>query len=61
MLVLTRKIGEKIRIGEEVVLTIVKCRGNTVKLGFEAPADVKIERDELPQKTADEFMALAGL
>jgi carbon storage regulator len=61
MLVLTRKVGEKIRIGDDVVLTILKCGGNTIKLGLEAPAEVKIDRDELPQKTADEFMALAGL
>ena len=61
MLVLTRKVGEKIRIGNDVVLTVVKCRSNTIKLAIEAPLDVTIFRDELSQKPAEESMATKQL
>lgn len=48
MLVLTRKRGERIRIGEDIVLTIVRIDSRTVRVGIEAPADTGIVRDELP-------------
>ena len=47
MLVLSRKPGEKIVIGDNIVLTVIEiCRGK-VRLGIEAPKDVKVMRDEL--------------
>ena len=61
MLILTRKVGEKIRIGSSIVVTVVNCGSNSTKLAFDAPVEVKIMRDELTQKPADELMALAGL
>jgi len=50
MLVLTRKLQEKIHIGDNITLTIVKVKGNTVRVGIEAPREVRIVRGELPQK-----------
>jgi carbon storage regulator len=47
MLVLSRKIGETIHIGDEVRLTVVAVQGNRVRLAFEAPPDVVILRGEL--------------
>jgi carbon storage regulator len=47
MLVLTRKIGERITIGEDVVLTVVHIDNNRVRLGIEAPRSVPIWRSEL--------------
>jgi carbon storage regulator len=47
MLVLSRKPGEKILIGENIVVTIVRIGPNTVRLGIEAPAGLKIVREEL--------------
>ncbi|MBX9695321.1 MAG: carbon storage regulator [Cyanobacteria bacterium] len=47
MLVLSRKPGEKILIGENVTITIVRIGPNTVRLGIEAPRDMNIVRDEL--------------
>jgi carbon storage regulator len=47
MLVLSRKTDEKIVIGESVVITVVEVRGDTVKLGIDAPSEVKIYRAEL--------------
>jgi carbon storage regulator len=47
MLVLTRKQQEKIYIGGQVTITIVRIQGNTVRVGIEAPEDVRIIRGEL--------------
>lgn len=54
MLVLTRKVGESIAIGDGITLTVVKIDGNRVRLGIEAPRDVLIRREEMlaqPQDT----------
>jgi carbon storage regulator len=47
MLVLTRKAGEQIRIGEEITITVVRTKGKAVRLGIQAPAEVSILRGEL--------------
>ncbi len=47
MLVLTRKPQEKIRIGDDIVITVIKTKGQGVRLGIEAPSDVSILRGEL--------------
>ena len=47
MLVLSRKQNEKIRIGSDIVITVLGVSENQVKLGIEAPADVKILREEI--------------
>lgn len=47
MLVLTRKTQERIVIGEDIVLTIVRVQGQSVRIGIEAPRDVHIRRGEL--------------
>ncbi len=47
MLVLTRKVNEKIRIGSDICITIVRVQGRSVRIGIEAPADVPILRAEL--------------
>lgn len=47
MLVLTRKPQEKIRIGDDIVITVIKSKGQGVRLGIEAPAEVSILRGEL--------------
>jgi carbon storage regulator len=54
MLVLTRKPGESIRIGEDIKLTIVEIDGNNVKIGIEAPRTVAIHREEVFQRILDE-------
>jgi carbon storage regulator len=47
MLVLSRKAAERIRLGDSIVLTIVRVSGDTVRLGIEAPPDILVLRDEL--------------
>ena len=48
MLVLTRKSHDSIRIGDNIKVTILRIKGNTVRIGVEAPDDVRIVRGELP-------------
>ncbi|KAA3617459.1 MAG: carbon storage regulator [Calditrichaeota bacterium] len=50
MLVLTRRLGESITIGEDVKLIVVEIDGNQVKLGIEAPREIEIYREELYEK-----------
>ena len=47
MLILTRRIGESVRIGEDVTVMIVKNQDGQVRLGFQAPSHVRILRAEL--------------
>ena len=49
MLVLSRKPGEQIRIGNNITLTVVSIKGNQVRLGIQAPDDVRILRQELAE------------
>jgi carbon storage regulator len=50
MLVLSRKPGERILIGDDVAVTIVRIGPNTVRLGIDAPRDMNIVREELCQR-----------
>lgn len=50
MLVLSRSIGQQISIGENIVLSVVEIRGDKVRLGFDAPAEVPIVRDNAKRK-----------
>lgn len=54
MLVLTRKVGEALRIGDDIEITLVEVRGDAVKLGIQAPRSVGIWRKELLQEVAQE-------
>ena len=47
MLVLTRKYQEKIRIGDNITITVLRMKGKSVRLGIEAPSDVPVVRGEL--------------
>lgn len=54
MLVLSRKQSERIRLGDSIIVTIVRVSGDKVRLGIEAPPDVLVLRDELrPLPSAD--------
>ncbi len=47
MLILSRKIDEKIKIGNDVTITLIDVRGDQVKIGIEAPKNVKVFRQEV--------------
>jgi carbon storage regulator len=71
VLTLTRSVGETIRIGDDIEIHVVEVRGGTVRLGFKAPREVTIHREEVyrqiaeanllaAQVTADSLGALAA-
>ena len=47
MLVLTRKVGERVLIGDDIVVTILDSRGDGIRIGIDAPRGVRIQRDEV--------------
>jgi carbon storage regulator len=54
MLVLTRKAGEAIRIGDDIKITLVEIDGNNIKVGIDAPRSVNIHREEVYQRILNE-------
>jgi carbon storage regulator len=60
MLVLSRKQNERIRVGDSVVVTIVRVSGDKVRIGIEAPPNVRVLRDELePESLGDVTLEVA--
>ena len=53
MLTLTRSVGETIRIGDDIEVHVVEVRGGTVRLGFKAPREVTIHREEVYRQIAE--------
>jgi carbon storage regulator len=60
MLVLTRKLNEKIRVGDDIIVTIIQIDKGSVKIGFEAPENVSIYRDEVYEKIKNEERGAAA-
>jgi carbon storage regulator len=60
MLILTRKLGESIRISDNICLTVVEVDGKTVKLGIEAPREIAIHREEVYLRLLEENRAAAA-
>ena len=50
MLILTRKVGESVLIGDDISITVLSVRGNHVKLGVQAPKEVSVHREEIYQR-----------
>jgi carbon storage regulator len=61
MLILTRRVGESLRIGDEVSVTVLEVNGNQVRLGIDAPKDVPVHREEIFQRIAEENQTAAAL
>jgi len=61
MLVLTRKSEESINLGDDITITIVEIKGNSVRLGIKAPANLKIYRKELYEKIKQENLLSSNL
>jgi carbon storage regulator len=47
MLILTRRVGEAMKLGEEITVTVLGVRGNQVRIGIDAPKSVAIQREEI--------------
>ena len=54
MLILTRRVGETLMIGDEVVVTVLGVKGNQVRIGVNAPKDVAVHREEIYQRIQKE-------
>jgi len=54
MLVLSRKPGESVTIGDEVRITVLSISGKQVRIGIEAPSDIAVHREEIYNKIASE-------
>ena len=60
MLVLSRKCGESIVVGDNMTVTVVEVRGGRVKLGFQGSPDVPVHREEVRKRIEDRRPALAS-
>jgi carbon storage regulator len=54
MLILTRRIGEIVRIGDDVSVTVLGVKGNQVRLGVEAPKSIPVHREEVFERIRNE-------
>jgi len=57
MLILTRRVGEALKIGDEVSITVLRVKGDQVRLGIEAPKSVTVHREELAERLEREASA----
>ena len=58
MLILSRRVGEKLIIGENVTVTILGVKGKQIRIGIDAPRDIAVNREEIYQRILKEQKAL---
>ena len=59
MLILTRRVGEKLIIGEDVTVTVLSLKGSQVRIGIDAPRHIAVNREEICQRIEREKKALS--
>lgn len=58
MLILTRRVGETLTIGDDIIVTVLGVKGNQVRIGVNAPRDVAVHREEIYQRILAEDGAM---
>jgi len=61
MLVITRKPGERIMIGDDIVVTVIEVKGSLVKLGVDAPKSISIHRQEISDRIRKQNLEASGI
>ena len=54
MLILTRRVGETLMIGDDVSITVLSAKGSNIRIGINAPKEVAVHREEIYQKIANQ-------
>jgi carbon storage regulator len=54
MLILTRRVGETLMVGDEVTVTVLGVKGNQVRIGVNAPKEIAVNREEIHQRILEE-------
>jgi carbon storage regulator len=60
MLILTRRVGETLNIGDDITVTVLGVKGNQVRIGVKAPAEVSVDREEVRQRKDQEQLGEIG-
>ena len=54
MLILTRRVGESLMVGDDITVTVLGVKGNQVRIGVNAPRDVAVHREEIYERSTEE-------
>jgi carbon storage regulator len=54
MLILTRRLGESVKIGDEITVTVLDVKGNQIRLGIQAPKEIPVHREEVYLRLQEE-------
>lgn len=65
MLILTRRVGERLMVGDDITITVMGVKGNQVRIGVHAPAEVSVHREEIferiqAERNANRLNSAAG-
>jgi carbon storage regulator CsrA len=60
MLILSRRVGESVVIGEDISITVLRVKGNQVRLGVNAPKSIAVQREEVSERIQPEASAAPG-